>query len=134
MKTVLSFHAQRMKSLLASDKANASCRVERGTRKDGGIRGESGAQGRGHIWRFGGRLDWSLSVGRACGAAAAQAACMQGRVWLEVVGLLGAEVARGVHLKHAGHGRDIGRVEPHQRLVERRALPIRNGARTIEGG
>ena len=58
---------------------------------------------------------------------------MQGRVWSEVVGLLGAEVARGVHLKNVVHSRDLGRVEA-ERLVEHRALPIRNGARTIEGG
>ena len=36
------------------------------------------------------------------------------------------------HLKHLLHVRDTGRVET-QRLVEHRALPIRNGARTIEG-
>ena len=35
------------------------------------------------------------------------------------------------HLKHLLHARDTGRVET-QRLVEHRALPIRNGARTIE--
>ncbi len=59
---------------------------------------------------------------------------MQGRVWSEVVGLLGAEVARGVHLKNVVHGRDLGRVEAERLVERRRVLPIRNGARTTEGG
>ena len=46
--------------------------------------------------------------------------------------LLGLGQGAG-HLKHLLDARDTGRVET-QRLVEHRALPIRNGARTIEGG
>ena len=47
--------------------------------------------------------------------------------------LLGLGQGAG-HLKHLLHARDPGRVEIQRLVHERRALPIRNGARPTEGG
>ena len=90
-------HAQRMSSLLASDKEFADCRVER----------RACDAGRGAGQETGGH--WSGDGARS----------VQGWARLQI----GSRARRGAHREHFAHVCDAGRVEA-QRLVERpRALP-----------
>ena len=88
----------------------------------------------GHAMRA--RARCALGSRRACGAAAAQAACT-GEARLKAVGGQGT---RGAHVEHVVHARDLGGVKA-QRLVElvrflpsRREGHMRCGARCGPGG
>ena len=90
-----------MRTLFASDKPFADCRVERGLTERVAC-----LLGGGRAWGGGGAS--SVHGGPSCGD--------------------GLEGTRGAHVKHGRHGRDAGDVEA-QRLVERRrALPSRKGS------
>ena len=104
---VLPAHAQRMRSLFASDKLFAACRVSNG-----------------------GLTERAACDGRGVGPAAQEV--LTGRTQLGCGGCCGRG-RRGAHLKHVRHGCDAGRVEA-QRLVERRrVLPRRKESVWEEG-
>jgi hypothetical protein len=113
LKAAVPAHAQRMSSLLASDKARfAFCRSRKGGVFIMGGEVRAGRRERGYE-----------AAATACTLGARLKACM------------GPGHTRGAHVEHAVHGRDAGGVKA-QRLVEgRRLLPSRReGTCDARGG
>ena len=138
-----------MRTLFASDKPFADCRVERGLTERvaclmGGGRawgggGASSVHGGPSCAEFAGRaraertlnmaaMVVTLEMSKLSGWLNAAALCRVEREAWDEEHIVGLQGTRGAHFKHAGRGCNFGRVEA-QRLVERtRVLPSRKGS------